>query len=272
MSNIIPLGARIDAALPIPLQKSYRDHMYKFMKRADADITDLESISAQRWLSLKSYLSHLQEQDSLKPLWVELGTEPHEDPYPALLQFALFMRFLHLKGELYEAPQFIESHLEKIDTDEIVMSQMTLVTGKPVYINLNNLGQEQLSLNNNPRHTVAGAYLQYEEVDNKKRLYYLIHAKTNARPTLSGHISLDSPQQSLCNISQCMWDRGESKQSNQTVFERVMTLWWLWSTKQFTETRYKEYDIIAENNGQHKQRRLEGAYNRTQFKLKAHHA
>lgn len=262
MSNIIPFGARTPAAMPIPLRKDYAAFIYQAMVKSDLDIQNIESLSEQRWISMSGYLAHLKQNNHLLPLWAELDDRSTENVYPALLQFAFYMRFKHLKGRIYETTPSMEVTANQLCPKDILLNNLDLVTGKPVYFQFAPNSPLTLFLNDNPHDKIIGAYLQYEQTDQGSMLYYLIHAQTNPLINLSGHIALDSFKQTLYDASQLMWPLS-IKSSNQNCFEHVMKLWALWSSKQVCEAHYQEHDLIAANDHPTQQRRLEGAYNRT---------
>lgn len=265
MSNVIPLGARASRTLPIPLADDYRALIYNAMSLHDIDISAIELMSEQHWLLFTNYLSHLSDDKTLEPLWMELGVTPGLDIYPSLLQFALYMRFACLRGRIYETSPAVEQVAEQLGCQDVRLSDLDLVTGKPVYFHLAPNSPLRFTINDNETNRVVGAYLQYEETDEGKILYYLIHDKSSTWNTLSGHIYLNSGSVNLAQLSEGLFTHVGS---NKQCFEHMMKIWSLWSTHKLSEHHYQEHDMIAANGHPTQQRRLQGAYNRIMLDMK----
>ena len=266
MSNIIPLGARTASTLPIPLSTNYRSLILNAVLSSNIDFDEVELLSEQRWLSLDSYLSHLTDNQTLSELWVALGASPGGDVYPSLLQFGMYMRFKHLKGRIYETSPAVEKAAAELSTGDVTLGDLDLVTGKPVYFHFAPNSSQKFVINDDEFNGIVGAYLQYEETRDGKRLYYLIHDSSSIWNTLSGHILLDNPKVTLEGLSKGLFPHEGS--SNQRCFDHVMKLWALWSTHTLSERHYQEHDMIAANDHSTRHRRLQGAYNRVMLDLK----
>lgn len=260
-SNVIPLGARAQHTLPIPLRNAYRAEIDLAFLHAGVEIEEITSLFAQRWLSLTQLIDYLGEPNSLQAVWKHLGATNEEQVQSMILRVAFQLRFEQTNAKIYEITPDAQQLVQQRDAAQITCRELVHCTTTPVYIQLPPNRASAYYLNGQKDDPIEGGFFQFDNAGPEPLFYYQIHAKSSAHwhPSLCGNIKLTQPNDSLAFAAQQLMP---GQPHNQSLIQHMLMVWASWATRCFTETAYMEHDVIEANGISNKISRLSGAYNR----------
>lgn len=260
-SNVIPLGARVQHALPIPLRSLYRAEIRRAFAQSNIDLDKITSLFEQRWLSLTQLIKYLRDAPSLTPVWENFGARNDDEVESMMLRVAFQLRFEKTNASVYELTPDAQQHAHQRDAQHIQCRALSHNTDKPVYIQLPSNSPFTYYFNGDINEPIEGAFFQCDNAGPIPIFYYQLHAKSSPtwHPSLSGNITLSMPNDNLAYAAQQLMP---GQLDNQEAIKHMLTVWTSWASKQYTEFAYMEHDLIAAEGISNKRQRLEGAYNR----------